>query len=103
LSGLIGSRVSLGSQLRLPGRVGGIALPVLAAPNNANRGGAGAGAAVCVAPILWAAGSLVIAHADRPADRVVANAVQLLAGGTVLLLLALSLGELDPARWSNVS
>ena len=33
----------------------------------------------------------------------VANAVQLLAGGTVLLLLALSLGELDPARWSDVS
>ena len=35
--------------------------------------------------------------------RVGANAVQLLAGGTVLLLLALSLGELDPARWSDVS
>ena len=33
----------------------------------------------------------------------VANAVQLLAGSTVLLLLALSLGELDPARWSEVS
>ena len=60
-------------------------------------------AAFCVAPILWAAGSLSTAHADRPADRVVANAVQLLAGSTVLLLLALSLGELDPARWSDVS
>jgi hypothetical protein len=34
---------------------------------------------------------------------VVASAVQLLAGGTVLLLVALSLGELDPTRWSDVS
>ena len=31
----------------------------------------------------------------------VADAVQLLASGTVLLLLALSLGELNPARWSD--
>jgi hypothetical protein len=63
----------------------------------------GAVAAFCVAPILWAAGSLLTANADRPVDRVVASAVQLLAGGTVLLLIALSLGELDPTRWSDVS
>ena len=69
----------------------------------AEQDGAWAVAAFCVAPILWAAGSLSTAHADQPADRVVANAVQLLAGSTVLLLLALSLGELDPARWSDVS
>ena len=103
LSGLTGTPVSIASQVRLAGGFGGIAIVVLTAPNSAIGGAPWAVAAFCLAPILWAAGSLVTAHADRPADRVVANAVQLLAGGTVLLLLALSLGELDPGRWSHVS
>jgi drug/metabolite transporter (DMT)-like permease len=42
-------------------------------------------------------------RADRPTDRAVTNAVQLLAGGAVLSLLALALVELRPARWSEVS
>ena len=103
LSGLIGTPVSVASQVRLAAGFGGIAIVVLTAPNSAIGGAPWAVAAFFVAPILWAAGSLLTAHGDRPADRVVANAVQLLAGGTVLLLLALSLGELDPARWSDVS
>ena len=103
LSGLIGTPVSIASKVRLAAGFGGIAIVVLTAPNSAIGGAPWAVAAFCVAPILWAAGSLLTAHADRPADRVVANAVQLLAGGTVLLLLALSLGELDPARWSDVT
>ncbi len=103
LSGLIGTPVAFASQVRLAAGFGGIAIVVLTAPSSAIGGAPWAVAAFCVAPILWAAGSLLTAHADRPADRVVANAVQLLAGGTVLLLLALSLGELDPARWSEVS
>lgn len=103
LSGLIGTPVSVASQVRLAAGFGGIAIVVLTAPNSAIGGAPWAVAAFVVAPILWAAGSLLTAHGDRPADRVVANAVQLLAGGTVLLLLALSLGELDPARWSDVS
>ena len=102
LSRLIGP-VSVASQVRLAAGFGGIAIVVLTAPNSAIGGAPWAVAAFVVAPILWAAGSLLTAHGDRPADRVVANAVQLLAGGTVLLLLALSLGELDPARWSDVS
>ncbi len=76
---------------------------VLTAPHNAIGGAPWAVAAFCLAPILWAAGSLLTAHADPSADRGVANAVQLLAGGTVLVLLAVSLGELNPARWSDVS
>ncbi len=103
LSGLIGTRVSVASQVRLAAGFGGITIAVLTAPGSAIGGAPWAVAAFCVAPILWAAGSLVIARADRPADRVAANAVQLLAGGTVLLVLALSLGELNPARWSHVS
>jgi drug/metabolite transporter (DMT)-like permease len=103
LSGVIGTPVSVASKVRLAAGFGGIVIVVLTAPNSAIGGSPWAVAAFCVAPILWAAGTLVTAHADRPADRVVANAVQLLAGGTVLLLLATALGELDPARWSDVS
>ena len=103
LSGLIGTPVSVASQVRLGAGFGGIAIVVLTAPHSAIGGAPWAVAAFVVAPILWAAGSLLTAHGDRPADRMVANAVQLLAGGTVSLLFALSLGELDPARWSDVS
>lgn len=103
LSGLIGSPVSLASQVRLVIGFGGIAIVVLTAPSSAIGGAPWAVAAFCVAPILWAAGSLLTAFADRPADRVVASSIQLLAGGTVLLLLALALGELDPGRWADVS
>jgi len=82
---------------------GGIMIVVLTAPDSAIGGAPWAVAAFCVAPILWATGSLLTANVDRPVDRVAASAVQLLAGGTVLLLVALSLGELDPTRWSDVS
>jgi drug/metabolite transporter (DMT)-like permease len=102
LSGLIGTPVSVASQVRLWAGFGGIAIVVLTAPDSAIGGAPWAVAAFVVAPIVWAAGSLLTARGDRPADRV-ASAVQLLAGGTVLLLFALSLGELDPARWSDVS
>jgi drug/metabolite transporter (DMT)-like permease len=103
LSGLIGTRVSVASWVRLVAGFGGIVIVVLTAPASAIGGAPWAVAAFIVAPILWATGSLLAANVDRPVDRVVASAVQLLAGGTVLLLVALSLGELDPTRWSDVS
>lgn len=103
LSGLIGTRVSGASQIRLVAGFGGIVLVVLTAPGSAIGGAPWGVAAFVVAPILWAAGSLLTASVGRPMDRVVASAVQLVAGGTVLLLIALSLGQLDPARWSDIS
>jgi drug/metabolite transporter (DMT)-like permease len=104
LSGLVGrTRVSVASWVRLVAGFGGIMIVVLTAPDSAIGGAPWAVAAFCVAPILWAMGSLLTANLDRPVDRVVAGAVQLLAGGTVLLLVALPLGELDPTRWSEVS
>jgi drug/metabolite transporter (DMT)-like permease len=108
LSGVTGIRVSVASWVRLVAGFGGIAIVVLTAPDSAIGGAPWAVAAFCVAPILWAAGSLLTgslltADLGRPVDRVAASAVQLLAGGTVLLLIALPLGELDPARWSDVS
>ena len=103
LGGLTGIRVSAASWVRLVVGFGGIMIVVLTAPDSAIGGAPWAVAAFCVAPILWAAGSVLTANVDRSVDRVAASAVQLLAGGTVLLLVALSLGELDPARWSDVS
>jgi drug/metabolite transporter (DMT)-like permease len=103
LSGLIGTPVSTASKVRIGAGFGGIAIVVLTAPNSAIGGAPWAVAAFCVAPVLWATGSLLTAHADPHADRVVANAVQLLAGGSVLLLLAAPVGQLDPDRWSDVS
>lgn len=103
LSALTGTRVPAASQVRLLAGFGGIVIVVLTAPNSAIGGAPWAVAAFCVAPILWAAGSLLAANVDRPVDRVVATAVQLLTGGTVLLLAASALGEFDPARWSDVS
>jgi len=103
LSGLAGTPVSIASGTRLAAGFCGIAVVVLTAPGSAIGGAPWAVAAFCVAPILWAAGSLLTARADLPVDRVSANAVQLLAGGMVLLALALWLGQLDPARWSDVS
>jgi drug/metabolite transporter (DMT)-like permease len=92
LSGMIGSPVSSASKVRLVAGFGGIAVVVLTAPDSAIGGAPWAVAAFCVAPILWAAGSLLTAHA-----------VQLLSGGAVLLVLAAPFGELDPGRWADVS
>src|SRR5215472_17051935 len=103
LGGLTGIRVPVASWVRLVAGFGGIMIVVLTAPDSAIGGAPWAVAAFCVAPILWATGSLLTAKVGRPVDRVVASSVQLLAGGTVWLLVALSLGELGPARWSDVS
>lgn len=103
LSGLTGTLVPVASWVRLVAGFGGIVIVVVTAPGTAFGGAPWAVAAFCVAPVLWAAGSLLTASGGRPVDRVVASAVQLLAGGTVLLLVALSLGQLDPARWQDVS
>ncbi|GAB3678426.1 EamA family transporter [Saccharopolyspora tripterygii] len=103
LGGLIGTRVSLASGLRLVVGFGGIVIVVLTAPGSAIGGAPWAVAAFCAAPILWASGSLLTANVAGPVDRVVASSVQLLAGGAVLTLAALALGELAPAQWSDIS
>ena len=80
-----------------------------------NRGGAtGPGAAFSLtgalilmgASVLWAAGSLFVKHSEKPSSPFVAAAVQMLAGGAVVLLVSLALGEgrhFDPAQVSSRS
>ncbi len=103
LSGLTGIRVSVASWVRLVAGFGGIAIVVTTAPGSALGGAPWAVAAFCVAPVLWATGSLLTAGVAQPVDRVVAAAVQLFAGGAVLTVVALALGELDPARWADIT
>lgn len=54
----------------------------------------GAGVLI-VGSILWATGSLYVRHAPRPSSAVVANAVQMLAGGAALLAVGTAAGELS--------
>ncbi|WP_067433627.1 EamA family transporter [Nocardioides jensenii] len=103
LSALTGVRVPIASWARLSVGFAGVAIVVMTAPGSAIGATPWGLAAFCVAPVLWAAGTLISANVDRPVDRTIANAVQLLAGGSVLLLAALLLGELDPTRWADVS
>ena len=54
-----------------------------------------AGAAVLlVGSILWATGSLYVRHSHHPSSAIMANAVQMLAGGGALLIVGLAAGEL---------
>lgn len=76
---------------------GGLAL--LVGPD-ALRGGAGlpAGvAALVLAPIFWAAGSVYSKHAPLPSSPFMATALEMIAGGVALLLISLAAGE--PGRF----
>jgi drug/metabolite transporter (DMT)-like permease len=82
----------------------GIVGVIASAPRAALGGSPWAVLACCVAPALWAAGTLM--QADReamPADLRTANAIGLGAGGLALLAAAAALGQLDPAAWSQLS
>ncbi|KRF20653.1 hypothetical protein ASG90_18985 [Nocardioides sp. Soil797] len=103
LGGLAGVRVTVASWVRFLVGFGGIVIVVLTAPGSAMGGENWGIAAFGIAPILWATGSLVTANVAGALDRVCASAVQLLAGGSALLLLALCVGDLQPDRWTEVS
>jgi drug/metabolite transporter (DMT)-like permease len=82
----------------------GIVTVIASAPRAAVGGSPWAVLACCVAPALWAVGTLL--QADReamPADTRTANAIGLGCGGLALLPLAAAFGQLDPAAWSGVS
>ena len=104
LGRLSGGVVSRGSAARLVAGFVGIVLVVATAPSAAIGGSPWAVAGCCVAPMLWAAGTLLAARRNAmPDDSVVAGAIQLIAGGLTLLLLAGLFGQLAPSAWSNVS
>jgi drug/metabolite transporter (DMT)-like permease len=104
LQRLRGDAVGRGSVVRLVVGFAGIGVVLLTAPSAAIGGSPWAVVAACVAPLLWAVGTLLTADGDAmPRDPVTAGAVQLLAGGGALLVLAAVAGQLDPGAWAHVS
>ena len=94
LSALIGARVSFGSLVRLVIGFAGIAVVIFTAPDASSGGAPWAIGVFCVAPVLWAAGSLLTAHTEQPFDLMVGTSIQLLAGGACLASLSIVTGEL---------
>jgi len=61
------------------------------------------GAALMIASIAWAGGSLFSKYASRPASPLMSAAQQMILGGVVLLLIGLVLGEGARFAWSRVA
>jgi drug/metabolite transporter (DMT)-like permease len=101
---LRGTTVSGGSYIRLMAGFSGVALVVITAPKAAIGGSPWAVVGCCIAPVLWAAGSLLASQRDAmPDDPHVTAAIQMTAGGLTLLLLAAAFGQLSPTAWTGVT
>jgi drug/metabolite transporter (DMT)-like permease len=104
LARLTGAPVSRGSYVRLIAGFLGVALVIMTAPSAAIGGSPWAVVGCCIAPVLWAAGSLLMSRRDAmPHDPQVTAALQLAAGGLMLLLLAAAFGQLSPTAWTGVT
>jgi drug/metabolite transporter (DMT)-like permease len=104
LARLRGTKVSCGSYVRLMAGFSGVALVVITAPKAAIGGSPWAVVGCCIAPVLWAAGSLLASRRDAmPDDPHVTAAIQMTAGGLTLLLLAAAFGQLSPTAWAGVT
>lgn len=104
LARLGGASVSRGSGIRLLVGFVGIALVVATAPRAAIGGSPWAVVGCCTAAMLWAAGTLLAARPGAmPEDPQAAGAIQLIAGGLTLLLLAGLFGQLTPDAWSRIT
>jgi drug/metabolite transporter (DMT)-like permease len=60
-------------------------------------------AALVLASMAWAIGSLYTKYADKPESPLMTAAQQMIAGGVILSLAGLSLGEAPAFEWSRVS
>jgi drug/metabolite transporter (DMT)-like permease len=89
--------------LRLVVGFAGIAVVLLSAPAAAIGGEPIAIVAVLLSSVLWGLGTAVAAGGALPRDPYVAGALQLLAGGGVLLFLAIAFGQTAPAAWDGAS
>jgi len=63
-----------------------------------------AGAAMLLsASVCWAAGSIFSRHARQPASALLAIAMQMIAGGALMLLAGLALGEGSRLHWTEIT
>jgi drug/metabolite transporter (DMT)-like permease len=104
LARLGGTAVSRGSAVRLILGFIGVGVVVVTAPSAAIGGSPWAIVGCLIAAMLWGMGSLLAARPRAmPDDPQVGGAIQLIAGGLTLLLVAGLFGQLSPAAWSSVS
>ena len=104
LSAAVGSRPARATLARVAAGFAGVVVVIATAPQAAFAGSGWALLAACVAPALWACGTLMQARdTAMPADPRTASALGLGAGGVSLLGLAAGLGQLDPHAWAHVS
>lgn len=89
--------------LRLAAGFGGIVLVLLSAPDAAIGGAPAAVVAALLSSVAWALGTVAAARGALPRDPVVTGSVQLIAGGGVLLALAIGFGQLAPGAWEAAS
>jgi drug/metabolite transporter (DMT)-like permease len=88
-----GQRLGRSALIGLAVGFGGVAL--LAWPSGSNRIDIAGVAALLVSGAAWAAGSLYSRHAPLPRRPLVSSSMQMLAGGVVLMIIALGTGEAD--------
>ena len=82
----------------------GIVIVIASAPGSAIGGSPAAVVAALLSSVLWGLGTVAAAHGGQlPRDPVVTGSVQLLAGGAVLLAIAVAAGEAVPSAWDGVS
>jgi drug/metabolite transporter (DMT)-like permease len=83
--------------------VGFVGLTVLARPGGGTGGASAAGVAViAVAPLLWAAGSVLSPRLPLPPEPFVASAWEMLTGGAIMLVAAVARGEARGFRLDGV-
>ena len=58
---------------------------------------------LCIAPIAWAWGSIWSRHADLPESPILAIGMEMLAGGALLLVLGLAVGESSQVHVAAIS
>ena len=99
-----GTRPSLQTMLGIVVGFAGVAMlvggPAVARRNAVDLPGA---AALMIASIAWASGSLYARYTPKPDSSLMAGSMQMLAGGAVLLGVGLLSGEATTVDWSNIS
>ncbi len=83
--------------------VGFAGVGLLAAPGGASGAGSRAAFVLVLSSLAWAAGSLYSRHAELPRRPLVAAAMQMLAGGLILVVVSAASGELGRVHPAQIS
>ncbi len=100
-------RIALGRRLSRPAviglAVGFLGLVLLISPSGSGRFDAVGTAVALLAALSWAAGSLYSRRAPLPARPLVGTGMEMLAGGVLLGILGIAIGEAGRIQWALIS